>query len=688
MVSAFLLSCALAGAASPADVQPSRADLDSYEAARTKAGHDADTQVKLALWCEAHGLSAERIKHLARAILINPNHVAARGLLGLVESGGKWQKPAEVGQQLASDPQAKEQIGEYLKRRAATPDKADSQWKLAQWCEQNGLSEQAQAHYWAVVRLDRRREAAWKKLGYRKIGDGWARPEQITSEKAEAEKQRLATKRWRPILERERDGLRSKDPGRQARAATALAQITDPRAVPAVWEILASGDQKLQLAAVQVLGQIDGPWASQAAVALALFSPYPEVRGRSIETAARRDPRDFLEPLLAMIRRPFRYKVQPLAGPGSQGGIFVDGERFNIQRLYQVAPIDLSRLPQRIFSPDVPFNPFTAANMMMVSGWGTGSVTVAPSVPAASATQLGKAIAGNPASATAAVGRAQATTSAAWGDVTNLVFATQMAAMDRDRQIAQVLDQMQQQMQQAQQGLAQDIQTVESWNEGIRTMNDRVLPIVKTATGQDLGTDRDAWLKWWNDELGYAYQSPTTEEKPTYTELVTYPMNITPPHCSCFAAGTSVQTIDGARAIEKLSVGDQVLTQNTTTGALSFQPVLVVHHNPPSPTLKLRIGAETLVATGIHRFWKAGSGWTMARDFKPGDTVRTVGGAAKIESVEPGTVQPVFNLDVARNRDFFVGAHGCLVYDFSIVQPVSAPFDHVPDLAAMASTSK
>ena len=29
-------------------------------------GHDlADAHVKLALWCEAHGLTAERIKHLA-----------------------------------------------------------------------------------------------------------------------------------------------------------------------------------------------------------------------------------------------------------------------------------------------------------------------------------------------------------------------------------------------------------------------------------------------------------------------------------------------------------------------------------------------------------------------------------------------------------------------------------------------
>jgi hypothetical protein len=157
---------------------------------------------------------------------------------------------------------------------------------------------------------------------------------------------------------------------------------------------------------------------------------------------------------------------------------------------------------------------------------------------------------------------------------------------------------------------------------------------------------------------------------------------------SCFAAGTPVVTTDGTRAIEDLLIGDQVLTQNTTTGALSFQPVLAIHHNPPSGTLKLGISGETLVATGIHRFWKAGAGWTMARDLKPGDIIRTVGGSARLESVDTDAIQPVFNLDVAQNRNFFVGKHRCLVYDFSIVQPVAAPFDRVVDLTALGEATK
>jgi hypothetical protein len=670
-------------AAEAADLLASQSNLAAYESARKQAGRDADAQIKLALWCESHGLSAERVKHLTLAVLNSPNHATARGLLGLMFNQGKWLKPAEIGSHLAADSSSLAVIQEYLKRRADAPQRADAQWKLAQWCDEHGLSDQALAHYSAVVRLDPRREAAWKKLGYKKHGDSWAKPDQLAAQKHEAEEQKQANRHWKPILEKHRESLLSKDAARRARADAALAQISEPRAVPAIWDVLASGDQRLQAKAVQVLGQIDGPAASKAIAAMAVFSPFPVARGLAIGTAARRDPREFLEPLLAMIRRPFRYKVQPLNGPGSEGGLFVDGERFNIRRLYQIEPIDRSRLPQRIFSPDVPFDPFASTNLMLVSGWSAGTLNVTPSIAGDSAQQLGQAIAANPAQAPALLKRATSAGAGTPGTNTaNLVLATQVAAVQRDQQIGQEIGRFQQQVQRAQQSLAEDIQTVESWNEGIREVNDRVLPLAKNVTGQDFGADRDSWLKWWNDELGYAYQSPSTEQKPTYTQLVVYPMYTTPPHSACFAAGTSVHTIDGPKPIEELQVGDRVLSQNTATGALSFQPVIQIHHNPPSATLKLRLGSETIVATGIHRFWKAGKGWTMARDLKPGDVVRDIGGTSRLESVEPGKVEPVYNLDVAQNRNFFVGTRGHLVYDFSIVQPVPAPFDHVSDLTA------
>ncbi len=144
-----------------------------------------------------------------------------------------------------------------------------------------------------------------------------------------------------------------------------------------------------------------------------------------------------------------------------------------------------------------------------------------------------------------------------------------------------------------------------------------------------------------------------------------------------------VRTLGGPARIEEIRVGDQVLTQEPRTGALSYHPVVAAFHNPPNATLRIELDRETIVATGIHRFWKAGKGWTMARDLKPGDAVRTLGGTATVTSVEGDGVQPVFNLQVADAESFFVGEQGALVHDNSLVRPTPEPFDAPPGLAAV-----
>ena len=72
----------------------------------------------------------------------------------------------------------------------------------------------------------------------------------------------------------------------------------------------------------------------------------------------------------------------------------------------------------------------------------------------------------------------------------------------------------------------------------------------------------------------------------------------------------------------------------------------------------------------------------MARDLKPGDVVRALGGVATVSSVEPAGVEPVFNLKVLQAESFFVGATGLLVHDNSEVQPVARPFDAAPEQPA------
>ena len=127
------------------------------------------------------------------------------------------------------------------------------------------------------------------------------------------------------------------------------------------------GGERLQIAAVQMLGQIDGPSASNGLAVLAVFSPAAEVRTRAIETLSRRDPRDVVGRLIGLIHKPYKYQVRHVNGPGSPGELFVEGERFNIQRFYQNQTSTPALNQGRIYTPDVPFDPFSIRNLILAT---------------------------------------------------------------------------------------------------------------------------------------------------------------------------------------------------------------------------------------------------------------------------------------------------------------------------------
>ena len=55
-----------------------------------------------------------------------------------------------------------------------------------------------------------------------------------------------------------------------------------------------------------------------------------------------------------------------------------------------------------------------------------------------------------------------------------------------------------------------------------------------------------------------------------------------------------------------------------------------------------------------------------------------------LESIEAGTVQPVFNLDVAEDADFFAGTRGALVHDNTLPDLRLTPFDAPATLSTVA----
>lgn len=660
----------------PGGPPPTPRDLETYEALRNKAGKDATAQVKLALWCEAHGLDAERLRHLSQAVLTDPGHAMARGLLGLVRSGGRWGSPQEAGDRIRADEKRAAVLAEYNRRRDeleeqerallgpvdAIDDDARSEGarersfaavlnaarmrlkadrdlalrhaNLGTWCRDHGLEPEALAHFTTAVHLDPRREASWRNLGYVRRHGRWASPEQAVAEEKDERAQRQADRHWGPLLRKWKGWLAVRSPHRE-QAEAHLAAVTDPRAIPALREVFATRSEDDQCRLVDALGRIDDPRASRAMAEMAVRTTFTSVRATAIEALRKRPRRDYAGELVGRIRDKIAYAVRPVEGPGSRGVLVVDTSRVRVVRSYDAPPAF------RLGSTFRGYVGYDASGLPLI----------------AEGIELDRL----------------------WGERNPIRALVELRELE-ERSVVMIAA-ANLQAEAARQRMAADIKEIEMANQAAEDEDPRLILVLREAAGAppDLKEDETSWNVWWYDTLGYRYSPPP---RVTITEEI-LPYSLPPTLMTCFAAGTPVRTLDGPRPIEAIRVGDQVLAQDTSTGALGFHPVVFVHHNPPGKTLRVAFdGGDSVVCSVYHRFWRANSGWAMARELRPGDVLRTLGGLARVSGVEPDATQPLYNLDVHGPRTFFAGAGQLLVHDNTLPDHRLRPFDALPVVEA------
>jgi hypothetical protein len=701
-IHAFLCVAALGVTAD--DALSQKGLLEIYRVEAEKAGRDPDAHTRLALWCELNGLAPEKLKHLARAVLIDPKHALARSLLGYLREGESWRKPGEPSR--AGDEVESAIRAEYEKRRSQTPRTGNARWKLGLWCESRRLTAEAMAHFTEVTRLSPGDSRAWKKLGCVNVGGIWLSRDELASLRKEVKAQTDANRAWMPRVAEWAVALGSKDEQKREQAKERLLAITDPRAVPALLRALGSNMPEANQFLATVLGQVEAAASSRALAGMAVFAEDAETRRLATETIRRRDIREFGEPLVRLVRTPLRYEVKPIGGPGTEGILFVEGQEYNLRKRYQVRGLpafmparplgegevlvrDEFGLPYAMRLPGTS----TFTQLLLEAGWAGRIVRNADTADDA----VSRAMRWGADSQLSWVGAGAGGFGFTAGDpflswrgtptetVRSLLGPQQRAQLE---QVERNIELMRGQM-------ARDIAEIEATNVVIRQTNERVLPVLQAAAGVDLGIAPEAWQDWYGEQIGGTFARST--QKPTVDQFVAYQPVIASeierpfaPSGSCFGAGTLVHTKGGTRAIETVQGGDLVLSQQTTTGALSYQPVLVAHHNRPSPTLLLALDSgETITTSLFHRFWVAGRGWVVARDLKAGDRVRSLSGLSAVKSLDPGDVQPVYNLEVAENHTFFVGTGAALVYDFTIPALTDAvPFDAVAVGAPAADPSE
>jgi len=145
----------------------------------------------------------------------------------------------------------------------------------------------------------------------------------------------------------------------------------------------------------------------------------------------------------------------------------------------------------------------------------------------------------------------------------------------------------------------------------------------------------------------------------------------------CFAAGTPVHTDHGDVPVEKIAVGDQVLSRNRESGKLELKSVIALTPPHQDKLLEMRIAGERdpLRPSTTHPFWVRRGynepAWIEAGKMRAGDLVQSIQGdwrrVMAITQVE--AQETVYNFTVDQNHDYFVGETGFLVHNAKFCGP-------------------
>ena len=155
----------------------------------------------------------------------------------------------------------------------------------------------------------------------------------------------------------------------------------------------------------------------------------------------------------------------------------------------------------------------------------------------------------------------------------------------------------------------------------------------------------------------------------TYTCSTPTPTPTTTP--ACFLAGTKIMTIYGYKDINKLKVGDRVLSYNEKTGKNEYQNItnVLVFENKSEVLYTLTIDdGNTIKATEDHRFYTYRDDkyqFIAIKKLHIGDVVQYADGTHhKIINITNVPIkETVYNLTIDNNHNFYVGKNGILTHN-------------------------
>lgn len=193
-------------------------------------------------------------------------------------------------------------LEEYERAKSETADTPDAQWQLAEWCRENRLLTQRQAHLERVIELDPEHAAARRALGFQKHSGRWVTQEELMTERGyvrykgrwrlpqeikqleEKRKNTASENQWVANLKKWRDML---DTERYQEAVANIQGINDPFALRALEEQLkVETSEQVRTLYLQAVANIDTPESVRLLVRASIHDTADEVRLTAIDHLA------------------------------------------------------------------------------------------------------------------------------------------------------------------------------------------------------------------------------------------------------------------------------------------------------------------------------------------------------------------------------------------------------------------
>lgn len=598
------------------------ASVARAEAVREEVSPAAELFSK-AMRADATGKPALRDELLHEAVRVDPDFQLARWHLGQILFQGEWHSIVEVAQLVSDDPRWQE----YRLRREALDGSLQGHADLARWCRNNGLEGEEKWHWVQVLKIDEDHREALGSLGLKHYQGGLYTDEQITSLRQQAEQAEDDFKRYRKQFKRLVSLTERGTPEERAQRLSKIAAISDPAAVDALMHLVVeTSGREGRLKAKLGQDQAECFVVDVCRAAIGALSNMDEHSAtlKLVEISVLAPHKDVRRSAAEALRYrpPTSYMpllMASLSAPIESSfsiDVSANGLVTLVEDFYESGPLaDKKHVRSSGYSTRKTVD-VPQGNVRI--GKTRGQVTLRVEVP------------------NVAQDLAQATTKANSAQL-------QVAAENVSRQVR----------------------------------NARIQEVLEIATGEELGSDPQAWWTAWQqfNELDIPDETPLYETfdeydyvQPVYTE----PTFVFSRMGSCFVAGTPVWTQSGPRPIEEIGVGDLVLSQDSITGRLDYRPVIGTTIRPPTGVVELSVEDEKIVATRGHRFWVTGDGWRMAKFLRAGENLFSGQGSVKLHDVAAVEDAPAHNLIVGEYHTYFVGNSRLLVHDNNCPLPTTA----------------